>query len=363
MTSFPQAAPPSRNTSPSTPDKPFLRTLAGLPSSRPPLWLMRQAGRYLPEYREIRAKAGSFLELCYSPELATEVTLQPIRRFGFDAAILFADILLVPQALGQGLAFRENEGPVLEAIRTAGELVRLDPKGIHQKLAPVYEAVSRIKAGLPKDCALIGFAGAPWTVATYMLEGRGSSDHAAAKTWAFGNPAGLDTLMEILIEATAAYLERQIEAGAEAVQLFDTWAGVLPEQEFRRFCIEPARRIIGRLKDKYPQVPVIAFPRGAGVLYDGYAAATGADVLGLDYTVPLGWARDHLWPKTVLQGNLDPRLLVVGGPALAEGVHRLLRSFPERRFIFNLGHGIVPETPIRHVEELVRLVKGAEVSA
>jgi uroporphyrinogen decarboxylase len=323
---------------------------------------MRQAGRYLPEYRATRAQAGSFLDLCYNPELAAEVTLQPIRRFGFDAAILFADILLIPQALGQGLAFKENEGPVLDTIRTAGELVRLNPDGIHKTLGPVYEAVERIKAALPPSCTLIGFAGAPWTVATYMLEGRGSKDFAAAKTWAFGNPAGLQQLMDILVAATISYLDRQVQAGAEVVQLFDTWAGVLPENEFRRFCIDPVRRIIAALKEKYPTLPVIAFPRGAGALYEGYALATGADALGLDYTMPLGWSRDHLWNKHPVQGNLDPRLLVVGGPALADGVHRLLRSFQGKNHIFNLGHGIVPETPVHHVEELVRLVKGTEAS-
>lgn len=345
------------------PSKPLLRTLAGLPSVRPPLWLMRQAGRYLPEYRATRAQAGSFLDLCYNPELACEVTLQPIRRFNFDAAILFADILLICQALGQHLAFKENEGPVLDAIRTAGELARLNPDGIHRTLEPVYEAVGRIKAGLPPSCTLIGFAGAPWTVATYMLEGRGSKDYAAAKTWAFGNPMGLQTLMEILIEATVSYLDRQIQAGAEVVQLFDTWAGVLPEHEFRRFCVEPVRRITAALKEKHPHVPVIAFPRGAGAMYDGYAAATGADALGLDYTMPLGWSKDHLWSKHVVQGSLDPRLLVVGGAALAEGVQRLLRVFEGRNHIFNLGHGIVPETPVHHVEQLVRLVKGSETAA
>ncbi|WP_341704216.1 uroporphyrinogen decarboxylase [Ferrovibrio sp.] len=344
------------------PTKPLLRTLAGLPAERPPIWLMRQAGRYLPEYRETRARAGSFLDLCYDPELAAEVTLQPIRRFGFDAAILFADILLIPQALGQGLAFRENEGPVLDAIRGAAELTRLNPQGIHARLGPVYEAVGRIRTALPDDCTLIGFAGAPWTVATYMLEGRGSTDHAAAKTWAFGNPAALSSLLAILVEATVSYLDRQVKAGAEVLQLFDTWAGVLPEMEFRRFCVEPVRQIIARMKELHPGVPVIAFPRGAGLYLEGYAAATGADALGLDYTVPLGWARDHLWPKTVVQGNLDPRLLVTGGPALAEGVQRLLRSFGGRNHIFNLGHGIVPETPVRHVEQLVRLVKGTETS-
>lgn len=329
----------------------------------PPVWMMRQAGRYLPEYRELRAHAGGFLDLCFNPEWAAEVTLQPIRRFGFDAAILFADILLIPQALGQGLAFKENEGPVLDAIRTAGELARLNPAGIHRTLEPVYEAVSRIRAALPPDCTLICFAGAPWTVATYMLEGRGSKDYAAAKTWVFGNPTGLQALMDILVEATVSYLDRQILAGAEVVQLFDTWAGVLPEHEFRRFCIDPVRRIIAALKAKYPGIPVIAFPRGAGVLYDGYAAATGADALGLDYTMPLGWSKDHLWSKHPVQGNLDPRLLVVGGPALADGVHRLLRGFEGRNHIFNLGHGIVPETPVAHVEELVRLVKGTVTAA
>ncbi|MCW0233092.1 MAG: uroporphyrinogen decarboxylase [Ferrovibrio sp.] len=359
----PVPAAPSMGQKAIQPTKPLLRTLAGLPSHRPPLWLMRQAGRYLPEYRQTRAQAGSFLELCYNPELAAEVTLQPIRRFGFDAAILFADILLIPQALGQHLAFRENEGPVLDAIRTSGELARLNPGGIHKTLGPVYEAVGRIKAALPPDCTLIGFAGAPWTVATYMLEGKGSKEFAAAKTWAFGNPLGLQTLMEILIEATVAYLDRQVQAGAEVVQLFDTWAGVLPEQEFRKFCIEPVRRIIAALKEKYPALPVIAFPRGAGALYEGYAQATGADALGLDYTMPLGWTRDHLWNKTVVQGNLDPRLLVVGGSAMAEAVHRLLATFQGRNHIFNLGHGIVPETPVGHVEELVRLVKGTATEA
>lgn len=366
MTLVPDASSPGHpaiTQPPAQPSKPLLRTLAGLPSARPPLWLMRQAGRYLPEYRATRAQAGSFLDLCYNPELAAEVTLQPIRRFGFDAAILFADILLIPQALGQHLAFRENEGPVLDAIRTDGELVRLNPNAIHRTLEPVYEAVGRIAAALPPSCTLIGFAGAPWTVATYMLEGRGSKDFAAAKTWAFGNPLGLQALMDILTEATVSYLDRQIRAGAEVVQLFDTWAGVLPENEFRRFCIEPVRRITAALKARHPGVPVIAFPRSAGALYDGYAAATGADALGLDYTMPLGWSKDHLWSKHPVQGNLDPRLLVVGGSALAEGVHRLLKTFQGRNHIFNLGHGIVPETPVRHVEELVRLVKGTETAA
>ncbi len=344
--------------------KPFLRALNGEPQARPPIWLMRQAGRYLPEYRATRAQAGSFLDLCYNPDLATEVTLQPIRRFGFDAAILFADILLLPHALGQGLTFKEGEGPLLEAIRTEGELVKLNPGNIHQRLAPVYEAVARIKAALPPETTLIGFAGAPWTVATYMLEGRGGNDQAAAKMWAYGNPKGLDRLLALLADATVEYLDRQIQAGAEVVQLFDTWAGVLPDEPFQRCCVVPVKSIISRLKAKHPGVKVIAFPRGAGVNYAGFQAATGADALGIDYTLPLGWARDHLWSRgTVVQGNLDPRLLLAGGSLLAEAVQRLLTTFQGRNYVFNLGHGILPETPVAHVEQLLALVRGAHAAA
>lgn len=343
--------------------KPFLQAIAGTPMRRPPVWLMRQAGRYLPEYRATRARAGSFLDLCYNPELAAEVTLQPIRRYGFDAAILFADILLIPHALGQALDFREGEGPVLEAIRTDAQLAELRPEHIHQRLAPVYEAVARIKAGLPPDVALIGFAGAPWTVATYMLEGRGGNDQVAAKTWAFGNPGGLDQLMFILVESTVAYLSRQIQAGAEVVQIFDTWAGVLPDEQFQRYCIAPVKQIVQQVKQLHPAVKVIVFPRGAGPMYEGFLAATGADVLGLDYTVPLQWAREKLWAQHPVQGNLDPRLLVQGGSAMAHAVGRILRAFGGRNHIFNLGHGIVPETPPQHVEQLMRMVRGEFLQA
>jgi len=346
------------NKAPVPSTKPLLQAIAGTPLRRPPVWLMRQAGRYLPEYRAVRARAGSFLDLCYNPELAAEVTLQPIRRFGFDAAILFADILLLPHALGQALDFREGEGPLLEAIRTDADLNRLRPEHIHERLAPVYEAVGRIKSELPKDVTLIGFAGAPWTVATYMLEGRGGNDQMAAKTWAFGNPSGLDQLMYVLVDTTVSYLSRQIQAGAEVVQLFDTWAGVLPDEQFQRYCVQPVRQITQQIKQLHPNVKVIAFPRGAGVQYDGFLAATGADVLGLDYTMPLAWSRDHLWSQHPVQGNLDPRLLVQGGPAMAHAVSRILRSFEGRNHIFNLGHGIVPETPPHHVEQLVRMIRG-----
>ncbi|WP_374631281.1 uroporphyrinogen decarboxylase [Ferrovibrio sp.] len=343
--------------------KPFIKALNGEALPRPPVWLMRQAGRYLPEYRATRAQAGSFLDLCYNPDLATEVTLQPIRRFGFDAAILFADILLLPQALGQELRFQEGEGPLLAAIRSEAELGKLRPEAIHARLEPVYEAVARIKAALPAETALIGFAGAPWTVATYMLEGRGGNDQAAAKMWAFGNPAALDRLMALLVDSTVSYLDRQIQAGAEVVQLFDTWAGVLPDEQFQRYCVLPVKMIIQRLRQKYPALPVIAFPRGAGAQYDGFAAATGATALSLDYTVPLAWARDRLWSKHPVQGNLDPRLLVAGGPQMLQAVQRILQHFQGRNHIFNLGHGILPETPPQHVEQLLRLLRGASMAA
>ncbi len=345
-------------------EKLFLRCLAGEPTPRPPVWLMRQAGRYLPEYRATRAEAGSFLDLCYNPALAAEVTLQPIRRYGFDAAILFADILLIPHALGQELAFREGEGPVLDAIGNETALAALKPDGLHGRLAPVYEAVARIKAGLPPETALIGFAGAPWTVATYMLEGRGGNEQAAARNWVFGNPAGLDRLMDLLVEATTAYLDRQVQAGAEVVQLFDTWAGVLPDEPFERYCIEPVRRIIAQLKALHPGLPVIAFPRGAALHLENYAARTGADALGLDYTMPLAWARNHLWQRGItVQGNLDPRLLLAGGPQLAAAVQRLLGHFAGRNYVFNLGHGILPQTPPEHVAQLMQLLRGGDPAA
>lgn len=337
--------------------KPLLRALAGEVMASSPVWLMRQAGRYLPEYRKIRAEAGSFLDLCYSPELATEVTLQPIRRFGFDASILFADILLVPDALGQDVSFREGEGPVLAPIRRQEDLAGLELTRLHDVLAPVYETVSRLSVALPEAVTLIGFAGAPWTVATYMVEGGTSRDHATVRRWALAEPDSFGQLLDILVEATAQYLEAQVRAGAEVLQLFDTWAGVLPEPAFERCCIAPMRTLVTRLRQSCPGIPIIGFPRGVGAGYARYVAETGVDGVSLDPSVPLGWAAETLQPHVMVQGNLDPMLLVAGGDAMAEDVRRIREQLGDGPFTFNLGHGIVPETPPEHVSELVRLVR------
>ena len=338
-------------------DKRLLRALRGETLDRPPIWLMRQAGRYLPEYRTLRAKAGSFLELCYSPELAAEATLQPLRRFPLDAAILFADLPLVADALGQKLDYRDGEGPVLEPIRCTAELGRLDASGLHARLAPVYETVRLVAASLPADVALIGFAGAPWTLATYMVEGGGSADHAHSKRWAFADPTGFQQLIDLLSDAIAAYLERQIEAGAEVVQIFDSWASALPEMAFRRWCIEPVAAIVRRLQAKHPDVPVIAFPRGAGWFYDGFAKATGAAAVSLDSNVPLHWAAEVLQRQSCVQGNLDPQLLVVGGAPMQAETQRILETLGHGPFVFNLGHGITQATPPDHVGQLVAQVQ------
>jgi uroporphyrinogen decarboxylase len=336
--------------------KKLLAVLSGEPAARPPIWLMRQAGRYLPEYRALRAKAGSFLDLCYNPAFATEVTLQPIRRFGFDAAILFADILLLPHAMGQNLAFKEGEGPVLEPVQSVEALKRLGERDIHTTLAPVYETVARLKDALPADCTLIGFAGSPWTVATYMVQGSGGHEQSAAKGWAYRDPDGFQILIDRVADLTFDYLSRQVQAGAEVLQLFDTWAGVLPEGDFRRWCLAPAVDLAARLRERHPEVPLIWFPRGAGAMY-AQCAETGAfSALGLDTSVPMGFAL-QLQSRVAIQGNLDPRYLVVGGDALKRETERLLSSLSEGPYIFNLGHGIVPETPPEHVEALVRLVQ------
>lgn len=341
-----------------TEDKLLIRVLRGETAPRPPFWLMRQAGRYLPEYRATRQKAGSFLDLCYNPDLATEVTLQPIRRFGMDAAILFADILLIPDGLGQALDYREGEGPILEPIQNASDLARLSLDNLHQRVAPVYETVARLAAELPDHVALIGFAGAPWTVATYMVEGKGSRDHALVKQWAYSDPEGFGQLIDLLVTATVEYLGKQVDAGAEVVQLFDTWAGALSETAFQRWCIEPVQRIVGLLRRKYPELPIIGFPRGVGAGYRTFAEMAGVNGVSLDWTVPLDWAVAELQGKVTLQGNLDPRLLVVGGAAMEVEVHRILDTLGKGPFIFNLGHGIVPETPPEHVSRLVEMLRG-----
>ena len=318
---------------------------------------MRQAGRYLPEYRATRARAKDFLEFCLTPDLAVEVTLQPIRRFGFDAAIVFSDILVVPHGLGQRVWFEEGVGPRLEPVRRSEELGRLSGDGLHEALAPVYETLRCLREELPQETALIGFAGAPWTVASYMLEGGTSKNFATAKTWAYRAPEDFAWLIDLLIDSTSSYLIAQAEAGAEALQLFDSWAGVWPESGLRRWCLEPAAEIVRRIKAAHPEVPVILFPRGAGALYKAYALESGATGLGLDTTVPLAWAKDHLQGVVTLQGNLDPLLVVAGGKAMAAGVAEILEALGQGPFIFNLGHGITPEAPPEHVEALVSQVR------
>jgi len=333
----------------------MLTVLDGEAADPPPLWLMRQAGRYLPEYRAIRTKAANFLEFCYSPALAVEATLQPIRRFDFDAAILFSDILVVPDALGAKVEFREGEGPVLTPI-TASDLGRLNVDRVRAHLAPVYETVAKVRAALAPEKAMIGFAGAPWTVACYMAEGHGSRDFAAPKAWMWRDRASFARLVDILVAATIEHLSAQIEAGADCVQLFDSWSGVLPENEFRTFSIAPARAITDALRNRHPGVRIIGFPRGAGAMLGEYAAEAGVDAIGLDYTVPLAAAQ--ALPKTIaLQGNLDPILLLAGGSMLIERVRAIRAAFAGRPHVFNLGHGILPETPIAHVEAMIDAVR------
>jgi uroporphyrinogen decarboxylase len=338
-----------------TPTKPLLRALAGERIAPAPIWLMRQAGRYLPEYRALRAKAGGFLDMCFTPEYAAEITLQPIRRFGFDAAILFSDILVIPWALGQPVRFEEGRGPVLEAIRP-GALDGLRRQGAVERLAPVFETVRRVRAALPPHTALIGFAGAPWTVASYMIEGGGSKEFLNAKRWALGAPDSFQQLIDLLVESTIDYLSAQVEAGAEALQLFDSWAGVLSQPELERWSLVPLRRIVEEMKARHPNVPIILFPRGAGLGYARFAQECGADGLSLDTTMPLSFAAE-LQKKITVQGNLDPAALVTGGRALEEGVDRILEALGHGPFIFNLGHGVVPETPPEHVAALIECVR------
>jgi len=338
-------------------EKKFLRALQGEVQDVPPIWFMRQAGRYLPEYRETRKDAGSFLDLCYSPDHAVEVTLQPIRRYGFDAAILFADILVIPDALGQPVRFEEGIGPVLEPVTTPAELAKLDGSKVREHLAPVFETLRGLSRELPEETALIGFAGAPWTVATYMVGGRGSPDQAAAKLWAFRAPDEFEVLIDMLVEATSDYLLGQIEAGAEAIQLFDTWAGSLPPSHFERWCVEPVRRIRARLQNEAPEVPVIAFPRGAGPKYPDYFKTTGVNAVSLDTGLSPEWARDNIQTLGPVQGNLDPLLVVAGGEEMRLAAARIIEALRGGPFIFNLGHGIVPQTPPEHVADLVDFIR------
>jgi uroporphyrinogen decarboxylase len=334
--------------------KPLLRALAGERLDRPAWWLMRQAGRYLPEYRDLRSRARNFIDFCLNPTLAAEATLQPVRRFGMDAAILFADILLVPHALGQLVEYRD-EGPALRPLDEREWASLLRPEGL-PVLDPVYETVRLVRSQLPQEVALIGFAGSPWTVATYMVEGGATRDFRRIKSWAYRDPEGFSRLIAMLSEATVTYLSRQIEAGAEAVQLFDSWAGVLPEAQFERWVVQPTKLIAGHLRERHPAVPVIGFPRGAGLLYERYAGHAGVDAVGLDTAVPLGYARERLQGLAAVQGNLDPVALLAGGRALEEAIAAIRAALGDGPFVFNLGHGVLPQTPPDHVAALARLL-------
>jgi len=338
--------------------KPLLSALRGARQTPVPFWYMRQAGRYLPEYRKLRAEAGDFLNLCYSPDLAVEGSLQPLRRYDMDGVILFSDILVVPDALGIGLRYVEGEGPQLDALD------RRDPLPVYERekflghLSPVFETLKGITVNAPANATVIGFAGAPWTVATYMIEGGSSRDFAKTKSWAFQNPQSFQNLIDLLIASTSDYLSAQIDAGADVVQIFDSWAGVLPELALQRWSLAPILEIVRRVRQNHPHVPVIAFPRGAGISYAAYAESAGISAVSLDSTIPLSWAAAHLQPHAAVQGNLDPLLLVCGGAPLREEAERILAALSGGPFVFNLGHGIVPQTPPEHVAALSEFIRG-----
>jgi uroporphyrinogen decarboxylase len=338
--------------------KPFLRVFDGPSEGAPPLWLMRQAGRYLPEYRAIRSSAKNFLHFCYTPELAVEATLQPIRRFGFDAAIIFSDILVIPDALGQGVRFEEGEGPRLDAIEDPSGLAVLATTLDLEKLAPVYQALRETKALLPPETSLIGFCGAPWTLATYMIAGKGTPDQAPARFFAYRHPEAFKLLMDRLVQACITHLLAQIEAGAEVVQIFDSWAGVLPTHEFESWSVEPVAEIVRAVRASKPGIKIIAFPRAMAGDYADYAQKTGIDAMSFDTSADLAHAREKVPASLVTQGNLDPLVLVAGGDALERAVDTLLAATKGTRHVVNLGHGILQTTPIAHVERLVEKVRG-----
>lgn len=336
----------------------FLRALRREPTDTTPIWVMRQAGRYLPEYREVRAKAGSFLSLCYNPELAAEVTLQPIRRFGFDAAILFSDILVIPQALGQALWFVEGEGPRLEPVATHERLAEVDRAADDAKLAPIMETVTRVREALPSGTGFIGFCGAPWTVATYMVAGRGTPDQGPAKALFGADPALFQAIVDRIVAASIRYLNAQISAGVDAVQIFDSWAGSLDADDFRRWCVAPTRRIVEGVRAANPHARIIGFPRGAGQLIPDYVRQTGVDAVGLETEIDRAFAAAEIQSLVPVQGHLDPQVLRAGGPDLERDAEAILAAFGDRPFVFNLGHGILPDTPIAHVERLLKTVRG-----
>jgi uroporphyrinogen decarboxylase len=340
--------------------KPLIEALQGKRLKVPPVWLMRQAGRYLPEYRKTRSGARDFLNFCYTPALAVEATLQPIRRFAMDGAIIFSDILVIPDALGQEVAFVEGKGPVLVPLESPESVSGLSLEPMPQHLQPVYEALSAVKGELPPETTLIGFAGAPWTIATYMIEGGSSKDFARAKSWAYGDPNGLARLIDLLVDAISNHLIAQVSAGAEVLQIFDSWAGVLPEAAFRQWTIKPIKEIITRVKAVHPDVPIIGFPNRAGVMYAAFSIETGVDAVSIDASVPLGWAADELQSKVTVQGNLDPIALLTGGSALKDAADTILSGLKNGAHIFNLGHGVLPPTPPDHVAQLVDHLRGAK---
>lgn len=338
--------------------KPLLRVLEGAREAVPPIWMMRQAGRYLPEYRAVREKAGGFLDLCFNPELAAEVSLQPVRRFGFDAAILFSDILVIPLALGRKVEFQVGEGPKLEPMVDAAALASLYESIDGKVLAPIYETVARVKSALDKKTALIGFCGAPWTVATYMVAGEATPDQAPARLFAYRDPESFARLIDRLVQGSIEYLVGQLKAGAEVVQIFDTWAGVLGPQQFERWCIEPTQKIVEGVRRQIPDAKIIGFPRGVGAMALPYVELTGVNGIGLDWTFEREIARDMLQPRVTVQGNVDPLALLAGGGALAREVDDVMETLAGGRHIFNLGHGILPQTPIAHVEQMLKRVRG-----
>jgi len=340
-----------------SPAKPFLDVLNGHRQNVPPLWMMRQAGRYLPEYREVRAQAGGFLDLCFNPDFAAEVTLQPIRRFNFDAAIIFSDILVIPYALGRSVRFEVGEGPRLDPLDTPEQVATLQPQADFGKLEPVFEALRRVRAQLDPTIALIGFCGAPWTVATYMVAGRGTPDQGPARMMAYRHPEAFAKIIDTIVENSITYLLGQLKAGADVLQIFDTWAGVLPPREFQRWSVEPTKRIVDGVRAKVPNAKIIGFPRGAGALLPGYVDATGVDAVSIDWAAEPAFIRERVQSRVAVQGNLDPLVLIAGGDALDRAIDDVLSNYASGRFIFNLGHGITPETPIAHVEQMVKRVR------
>lgn len=337
-------------------EKSFLSVMNGIAVIPPPVWLMRQAGRYLPEYRALRAQAGSFWAMCMDPQLAAEITLQPIRRFGFDVAVIFSDIMTIPYALGRAVRFEEEKGPSLDPVSSVSQLD--DKREVwRHRLEPTYETIGRVRTQLPRGVALLGFTGAPWTLAAYMAAGRGGDEQRSAKLWGYREPTSFAALLELVGDCVAQHLITQIEAGADAVQIFDSWAGGLPDEAYSNWVVQPTRKVIDTVRKTHPQAKIIGFPRASSLAgYELYAAETGVDGVGVDTGVPTRWLLDFS-RATVVQGNLDPLLLVTGGKAMRKGVARILQEMRGKRFVFNLGHGVLPDTPVEHVAELVRLIR------